>query len=448
MGGEQRARAAEQAGQIWGNFAQNIGGIASNALMQHAGQKAEEKQQAGLKARDAAALDFVSKWDGSDPKALFTGLAQIGGPEYAKKYGETALAFHSKPTEDPKEELGNFWTAGKAIEELPEEIRPHAYDQLKTRFGPMLVKKGVLDPQMLEAPYSPETGKALGAVTNAIGQRLGFKQEKEQGPLITKPGDIARDPKTGAVLFENPQAPEKEKKPAAGTFGSYLVGMYPEGATPAQELAARREYEAAGRAPREVKAPEELTLNPEGVVLSSYGKADKNAARKQAMERGLPVFETAATQEKASKISAIVADAQELNGLLGDAEVQAAIGPFAGKYTQLKGKFFDLPPKVQRAVQLMGSLSDSEMRKRSGASTTEPEFQRLLKFAADPEKPLGHNTTAVRGLLESGARDYKALAGVNPRGAGEAQGKTVVRTGKTKDGKVVLQYSDGTTEVQ
>jgi hypothetical protein len=49
-------------------------------------------------------------------------------------------------------------------------------------------------------------------------------------------------------------------------------------------------------------------------------------------------------------------------------------------------------------MQLMISLSDTELRKRSGAQINEKEMQRILQFATDPTRPLDHNQAAVPGL--------------------------------------------------
>jgi hypothetical protein len=97
-------------------------------------------------------------------------------------------------------------------------------------------------------------------------------------------------------------------------------------------------------------------------------------------------------------------------------KVKAAVGPAAGRWSQFKAKFSDLDPEVQRAIQLMTSLSDTELRKRSGAQINEAEMKRILRFALDPNRPLGHNTTAVAGLLKSADRDFRVLAGQSPGG--------------------------------
>ena len=57
-------------------------------------------------------------------------------------------------------------------------------------------------------------------------------------------------------------------------------------------------------------------------------------------------------------------------------------------------------------------LSDSELRKRSGASAGEPEMKRILGFAVQANMPLGNLKTNLKGMLKAAGRDYKALSGV------------------------------------
>jgi hypothetical protein len=58
-------------------------------------------------------------------------------------------------------------------------------------------------------------------------------------------------------------------------------------------------------------------------------------------------------------------------------------------------------------------LSDSELRKRSGASAGDAEMKRILGFAVSPTMPLGNLKTNLDGMLKAGARDYKALSGID-----------------------------------
>jgi hypothetical protein len=75
-------------------------------------------------------------------------------------------------------------------------------------------------------------------------------------------------------------------------------------------------------------------------------------------------------------------------------------------------KVKDLNPDVQDALQLMTQLSDTELRRRSGAQINAQEMQRMLRFTTDPNKPMGHNTRAVNNMIASSSRDHKALSGV------------------------------------
>jgi hypothetical protein len=420
MGGQERARAAERSGEIWANTIGNLGQQIGGAVQQYGEQKERKKEEEGLRARDAAGIDFVANWNGEDPKELWTGLARIGGPEYAAKYGPMAQALKSKPTEDAKTELQGMYIALEGIKKMSPEMQGPAWEGFKGRYGPAAVRRLGVSEQILAGAWSPDHLPTIEAVTEPLGAVLGIKKDKAT-----------------------------DATPKAGTFEDFVASK---GAvTPEQKLVARQEWESAGRAPlkpektlaeieaeaaarargsasvKPAEGTEELTFNPEGVVLSSFGAKMKNEARRQATERGLPVFETAASQAKGVQLAGIISEAKELDELLKLPEVQASIGPVFGRLAGLQGAVMDLPPNVQRAMQLASSLSDTELRKRSGASITEPEFQRMLKFSTDPKKPLGHNITAVRGLLKAGARDYKALSGVDLSApiAGNAAGAPV-----------------------
>jgi hypothetical protein len=173
-----------------------------------------------------------------------------------------------------------------------------------------------------------------------------------------------------------------------------------------------------GAAPRSgVDASDEVASAVEllagGTPASDLPKYVKNPkARAQAIQdargRG-DVFNTPKEKDKVEKLRDIQRDAEELQTLIAKPEVQAAVGLMAGNWTALKGKVVDLPPDVQRAHQLMASLSDTELRRRSGAQINEDEFQRMLRFTTDPTKTVGHNMTAINGLLKASKAGVDAV---------------------------------------
>jgi len=271
------------------------------------------------------------------------------------------------------------------------------YPMAATKLKPLAMQLGA------ELPDDPAQAQEM------IRSMVGYQPAKPERATLAKGTRMVERAPGGdwQTVAEGMEEPEKAQSLDLQLAQAHATG---DQAKVDQILALKGREAAATRAPKGPQA--ELALSPEGVVLSSFGPSQKNEARRQAMERGLPVFENATTQKMGVTLAGIVQEAQELNDLMQDENVKAAIGPFAGRWTQLQGSFVDLPPNVQRAVQLMTSLSDTELRKRTGAAATKPEMQRILKFSTDPNKPIGHNMTAIQGLLKAGSRDYKALSGV------------------------------------
>ncbi len=390
--GDIAARGAAASGQIWGNAVQQLGQIGAQAYEQH-------QQEKVRKQREAAFTQAMTTWDSTDPRGSIMRLAKVIGPD-AIKFGEGMMTFESMieknkkaeiPTQD--ETLKSLKSAGILWKNAP-GLFNQSYPQLRQQFGPAIKAHWAMD--LPEQP-TPEIEKALSALaTEPAKPPADFSLGPGQVRFNAAGQQVAAVPATEKPLTHVNLGDRVEFYDAAGK----LVKTERVGLTPS-------------RAPAP-QPPEDLTLNPEGVVLSSYGVKQKNQARQQAKENGLPIFETAAAQQKAIVYRDIHADATELKGLLELPEVKDAVGGIAGNWTQLKGRFFELPPNVRRAFQLMNSLSDSELRKRSGAQISVQEMNRMLRFTTDPTRPLDHNTTAVNGLLESSRRDYRSLSGIDP----------------------------------
>lgn len=402
MGGEERARAAERAGAIWANAIQGAGQAVAGGFQAYGEQKAEEKRRTEMAKRDAAAVDFVSQWQGDDPKELMVGLMRIGGPDYAQKFGPVAQALKSKPTEDPKSELQGMYVLAQTLQDpnVPDAMKATIWEGAKTRVGPVAVKRGLLPAQVFEGEWTPEHAKVIGAVGSSLGEVLGVKPTPEAKAPGTHVVGGALVDDTGKVIY---QGAEKSDTPKTHVVKGALV-----------DDTGKVIYRAPDDPP---PTPEELTLNPEGVVLTGYGTKLKEEARRQAKERGIPVFENTTTQVKGVTLKSIVQDAKELDDLLKDEAVAAVIGPALGDPINAArrgiGGVIGRNPKAQRALQLAGMLSDSELRKRTGASAGDKEMTRILGFAVDPSMPLVNLRTNLQGMLKAGARDFKALSGVD-----------------------------------
>jgi hypothetical protein len=393
--GDIAAAGAARSGEIWGNTVNQLGQIAGQAIQGYAAQKEQEKQQKAAEQRQMTFEEAVGTFDPTKPMDTYRKLAVAVGPQAALEFTKGVVSLQN--LQKPEANVEDFKQTVDALWRTKQMFGPEYLAQKWPELAPIL-QKGA-DKFLPGADLSQFTPEILKGLDQLHEEFNPTKAAKPEPGFELSPGQTRFDA-SGKPIASLPAKPAQT-----------LAEIQAEAAARARGTASARPSEA----------PAEYTLNPEGVVLSSYGVKQKNEVRKQAMERGLPVFENAATQTKGVVLAGIVADAKELTDLLALPEVQSAVGPVAGRWAQLKGSLTSLDPDVRRALQLMTSLSDTELRKRSGAQINEKEMQRLLRFTTDPNKPLDHNTAAVSGLLKAGARDYKALSGLDI-GIAEASG--------------------------
>src|SRR3990170_724885 len=417
-----RAAGAARSGEIWGDAiaraASGIGGAIADAPRLRA-ESTEREAATAFRKRQMVALERGEQreeavsgalggygQEGFDINAAVSSLppdAQLG----ARKIYQELESSRLQADESTAYVLAKGAHIAESLLETPlQDVGMELVSSYFRQHFPQQVER-------LEATVKEDPSKLKPLLQHLQGQSERFRKELE-----------ARKPKTREIKTRQPGGGERIE------IVEDVPGLTRESAPAPEQPLSRIEAEAAARARGTARGKppggdEEMTLSPEGVVLSSYGPTKKSEVRRQAMERGLPVFETAAAQAKGITLAGIVADAKELNDLLADPEVQAAVGPVAGRWAQARGTVMSLPGSVRRALQLMTSLSDTELRKRSGAAISPGEMQRILKFATDPNKPLDHNTMAVSGLLKSAARDYKALSGVDLGVANEPESDPV-----------------------
>jgi hypothetical protein len=405
---------------LWQSALSGAGNALGQGIAQYGAQKQEQQQeqqhQEGLKARDAATVQLIQAWDGKDPKMLHAGLVKIGGADWAMKQLPAIQAFKAPPSKDSKVEIPAMRVTLKNFLKQPPEMQAITYPHLVQRHGDGLSELGVAVDQ-LPKDFTPDFVPQVQTLVDSLDEVAGAKKDEPKPARLTNveiadPNDPTKpllkgftdeEIAQGVPKFVAPPKPEKAEKTLA------------EKAAEARTLAAAH---AQGVADVRANEPgEEFALNPEGVVLSGYGKKQTDAVRKQAAERGLPVFENTTTQVKGMQLAGIVAEAKELAALLEDADVAAVVGPALSNpvkaLRRASGGLVDLPPNAQRALQLAGMLSDSELRKRSGASAGDAEMKRILGFAVSPTMPLGNLKTNLDGMLKAGARDYKALSGID-----------------------------------
>jgi hypothetical protein len=215
--GDIAAQGAVMSANAWAPAIQNIGAIAGQAVQDYSAQKQQQKQQEMETRRGQLFNEIIGGWDGKDRKALFMGLAQVGGPEWAAKVAPGVAAMFEeqqqpeKPT-DPK----NFAMMVHGMRGVLEKAGPQYVEQnwagLRSAFGKGA--KELLGWKMPEQ-YTPELGQQ-------VVQSIQQLDDAWNAPKADTPKSIA-----------------------AGSFEDYVMKKHPQGATPEQIVAARKEYQQA-----------------------------------------------------------------------------------------------------------------------------------------------------------------------------------------------------------
>ena len=407
--GDIQGRAAMGSGAIWGQTIANVGSSIGQGLERRNEQKKVNAQEdARLRTETALGEAFERPELWEDPQLAIKTFAAAGVPvKEAFGYVKSMQDFRGlQETPDPDKARASLPGIARYFLALSPEGRAGAY--------PALRKTLIASQLGGEQDYPPGWSEEMIPQVEALAQL-----EKQAAP----PTPGSREELAGL----DPESPEYAKSIAdtralaeAGRAAPTALPREAEWAlVPGDPTQERNKFTGEVR-PSQVKPEpaEEPYLPEEGIVLSTVPMADKNRIQKLAHDRGLPAFSSAAAQQKGMTLAAIYAEAVELKTLLDDPDVKFSIGPFMGRITETGGKLLGLPPKVRRTAQLMYGLSDTELRKRSGAQINDKEMMRLLRFTTDPTKPLDHNTTAVDGLIGASSRDYKALSGVDLPGFG------------------------------
>lgn len=410
--GDIAAQGHLQSGAIWGNAVQNVGNIAATAIGDYAQVQQQKEQERQARARDIAIAEVLSSEVANDPQALYKALLQKTDPKTAMAMASGAASLQKLSTaKDPKDAMTALPGVARGFVAAPDSLKPGLWGVVRER----VLSAGLATPEDLPEKYDPEVAKgyvefALGMEKQAATAPKAPERIEQNGQFYERQADGTWAPAVGLPT----EVPKAEKSPWAQPFTG------PDGLSYQKNEMTGEVRRTPGVGTKAAEPAPELTLNPEGVVLSSYGVKQKEEARRQARERGLPVFENATAQTKGVQLAGIAAEAQELATLLNDPDVAAVIGPALTNplkaARRAAGGLMDLDPDAQRALQLAGMLSDNELRKRTGAAAGEPEMKRILGFAVKPNMPIGNLKTNLQGMLKAAARDYKALSGVTPPG--------------------------------
>jgi hypothetical protein len=143
---------------------------------------------------------------------------------------------------------------------------------------------------------------------------------------------------------------------------------------------------------------------------------------------------------------------QQLQAVTGQEPSAASpnIGAEATKFFTRSDYFKNLvnPESRQRVEAAQYDILDSALTLGTGAAYTEEQIKSYRKSyfpqLGDKPKTIEDKAKRLQGVLDAAYDKAGRAAPTEPKA--ETKSKTVVRTGKDKSGKTVIQYSDGSIE--
>lgn len=120
-------------------------------------------------------------------------------------------------------------------------------------------------------------------------------------------------------------------------------------------------------------------------------------------------------QQKYTDFSDLRSKAVRLKALISDKEVASKLGPIAGRVVGMTKEMSVIGQnaKVKEAFDLLRDLSDTELRKRSGAAISPGEYSRITGFTVDPNKQADSNMTNLKRMLASIEDALENIGAVN-----------------------------------
>jgi len=120
-------------------------------------------------------------------------------------------------------------------------------------------------------------------------------------------------------------------------------------------------------------------------------------------------------QQKYTDFSDLRTKAARLKVLIADKEVASKLGPFAGRLVGATKEMSIIgqSTKVKEAFDLLRDLSDTELRKRSGAAISPGEYARITGFTVDPTKQADSNKTNLKRMLNAIEDALENIGAVN-----------------------------------
>lgn len=394
----QRERAALHA-----QMAQQLGGLAGQALDAYFANRENKKVQAEEKQKSQAVQGFFDNWDG-DGDTLIKGMTTLLGPERGPKVAEGVLAAQRVKVSNDKDHYEIFRRRVGAAAGMPEDFVARNWKTLRPSLAEGAQKFLGVDPSEVPEEWAPNVMPALVAIDEQLSppKERGNAQLKdvrdEQGRMVTH----QLDPRTGEWTPAKglpASAPEPVKAPnpaAVGSFEDFVVREYGEAPTGAQIVQARRRYTDAGREP------------------------DRPSGAGGGASRGKPLLsgEVKAVQEFRAGLNALDSLVDEVGKTGAGAKGATMIPGFVTEFTGWGADSKSRQALLEATKQTIGKAMEGGVLRKED----EEKYKRMLPLIQDPPEVAKRKMLQIRSRLLADAESYLEVLDAAGRDADSVRG--------------------------
>lgn len=405
-----RARAGIQE-RMGADLAEGIGRVGEGI----AGAVEERSRAEAMAKRDAAVVADLQNWNG-DPKALLASMVKRLGPVDGPKMAQAVMSFQELGNQQDDREIQRLKDVGETAAKVPFPMFQTLWNTMRSK-APVFERYLGMQPGSLPEEATPELHEAVKSIFGP----------GPAAPVKLGANEILADPRTGKTLLEN--RPTREEKPDSRSIEARLAEAAASGdaETVNRLLSVAGRQAAATRAPQQAREPKPAEGGDENTAfLLQGGTAEKlpigvrSAAVAAARASGgvdstgfVPM--NGPQQQKFSDFMDLRRKAIRLEELIEDPEVKEKLGPIVGRGVSMTKEMplIGQSTKVKEAFDLFRDLSDTELRKRSGAAISPNEYERITGFTVDPTKQADSNATNLKRMLEGIEGGLKTIGATN-----------------------------------
>lgn len=399
--GNQQAQAQLQKGAVWGRALGNIGDIASGAILDYQAGKAKQAEVQATNRRDQAFMSLLDQTGGNpDPKEVY----RIFGPDKAPKIVEGLASFQGMAQKRGQEAAQHLPGLIRGMDAMSEETRASIYPSIVAQAE----QSGAVPPGFAPKEYTADNWKMIKATVLPPEKSEGFTLGENQ----VRFGPDGKQIAAGPTQAPKPEGPRVVGRSLVGPDGKVIY----------------RDPEAPKEVPKPGDNKDDVSFLMNGGTAEKLPISARAAAVAEAKKSGgvdgtgfVPM--SGQQQNKFNDLMDLRNKAVRLSELLSNPEVSSRLGPLIGRVTdwtkELPGVGQDTT--VKEAFDLFKDLSDSELRKRSGAAISPGEYQRILGFTVASSKQPDSNKTNLNRMISTLTRDLKTLGADKLRVPGEAE---------------------------